>query len=99
FHRHALYEKFSGRAQQPVPASLVPPQGAHHHATAEICVDVAARIVTCEAAGVGAAPFRLDDDARDRLVAGLTQLEVTLRAADRIAAFERARAPWLHISA
>ncbi|MFD8337982.1 hypothetical protein ACFV42_35810 [Streptomyces solisilvae] len=68
-------------------------------ATAEICVDVAARIVTCEAAGVGAAPFRLDDDARDRLVAGLTQLEVTLRAADRIAAFERARAPWLHISA
>ncbi|MGW1053638.1 3-isopropylmalate dehydratase small subunit [Streptomyces sp. CG4] len=68
-------------------------------ATAEISVDVAERTVTCAAAGVRAAPFRLDDDARDRLVSGLTQLEVTLRAADRIAAYERARAPWLDVSA
>jgi 3-isopropylmalate/(R)-2-methylmalate dehydratase small subunit len=68
-------------------------------AAAEISVDVAERTVTCEAAGVRGAPFRLDDDVRDRLVSGLTQLEVTLRAADRIAAYERARAPWLDISA
>ncbi|WP_042372537.1 3-isopropylmalate dehydratase small subunit [Streptacidiphilus neutrinimicus] len=66
---------------------------------AEIAVDVAARTVACEAAGVRAEPFQLDDEARDRLVSGLTQLEVTLRAADRIAAYEAARAPWLDVTA
>ncbi|SFT31368.1 3-isopropylmalate dehydratase small subunit [Streptomyces sp. ok210] len=82
--------------EPPVVAALMAATTAD--AGAEISVDVAKRTVTCEAAGIRAAPFRLDDDARDRLVAGLTQLEVTMRAADQIAAYERARSSWLDVS-
>ncbi|MEU9012042.1 3-isopropylmalate dehydratase small subunit [Streptomyces sp. NPDC048479] len=83
--------------EPPVAAALMAATTAD--ATAEISVDVAEQTVTCEAAGVRAAPFRLDEDARDRLVSGLPQLEVTLRSADRIAAYEQTRAPWLDVSA
>jgi 3-isopropylmalate/(R)-2-methylmalate dehydratase small subunit len=62
--------------------------------TTEITVDVEARTVRAPAAGVEA-PFPLDDHTRTRFLDGLDDVGLTLRHADRIAAYEAARLPWL----
>lgn len=58
----------------------------------EITIDVEAR--TIDAPGVHAA-FALDDHARRRLLEGLDDIALTLRAEDAIGAYERSRPSWL----
>ncbi|HWC38260.1 MAG TPA: 3-isopropylmalate dehydratase small subunit, partial [Acidimicrobiales bacterium] len=60
----------------------------------EITVDVEQRTVSAPAAGIEA-PFVLDDFTRDRLLAGLDDIGLTLRHADAIAAYEARRPAWL----
>jgi 3-isopropylmalate/(R)-2-methylmalate dehydratase small subunit len=60
----------------------------------EVVVDVERRLV--EAPGVGiSAPFRLDDDARDRLLRGLDDIGVTSQHLADIDAYEGRRPTWL----
>ena len=60
----------------------------------EITVDVERRLV--EAPGVGiSVPFRLDDDARDRLLRGLDDIGVTTQHLTDIDAYEARRASFL----
>jgi 3-isopropylmalate/(R)-2-methylmalate dehydratase small subunit len=56
----------------------------------EITVDVERRTVSAPAAGIEA-PFALDDFTRDRLLAGLDDIGLTLRHAEAIASYESAR--------
>ncbi|WP_037912301.1 3-isopropylmalate dehydratase small subunit [Actinacidiphila yeochonensis] len=63
--------------------------------TAEITVDVVARVIHCPAAGVADAPFFLDDAAHHRLVNGFDQIDLTLQLDDLIAAHESRRPDWL----
>jgi 3-isopropylmalate/(R)-2-methylmalate dehydratase small subunit len=58
----------------------------------QVTVDLVAREV--RAPGL-TAPFELDDYARDRLLAGLDDIGITLQHADEIAAFEARRPSWL----
>jgi 3-isopropylmalate/(R)-2-methylmalate dehydratase small subunit len=60
----------------------------------EVTVDVERRIVAAPAAGIEAA-FALDDFTRDRLVAGLDDIDLTLGHADAIADYESRRPAWL----
>ncbi|HEV2361022.1 MAG TPA: 3-isopropylmalate dehydratase small subunit [Acidimicrobiales bacterium] len=60
----------------------------------EITIDVERRLVEAPAIGFEAA-FRLDDAARERLLAGLDDVGVTLTHADAIDSFEQARPSWL----
>jgi 3-isopropylmalate/(R)-2-methylmalate dehydratase small subunit len=60
----------------------------------EITVDVEQRTVSAPAAGIEA-PFALDSFTRDRLLAGLDDIALTLRHADAIAAYEAMRPDWL----
>jgi 3-isopropylmalate/(R)-2-methylmalate dehydratase small subunit len=60
----------------------------------EITVDVERRTVAAPAAGIEA-PFALDDFTRDRLLAGLDDIGLTLRRADAIATYEAGRPAWL----
>jgi 3-isopropylmalate/(R)-2-methylmalate dehydratase small subunit len=60
----------------------------------EITVDVERRTVSAPAAGIEA-PFVLDGFTRDRLLAGLDDIALTLRHADAIAAYEAMRPDWL----
>jgi 3-isopropylmalate/(R)-2-methylmalate dehydratase small subunit len=60
----------------------------------EIVVDVERRLVEAPAAGISA-PFRLDDDARDRLLKGLDDIGVTTRYTAAIDAYEASRPAWL----
>ncbi|MDR2987949.1 MAG: 3-isopropylmalate dehydratase small subunit [Nocardiopsaceae bacterium] len=62
---------------------------------AEVVVDVTERTVS---APTFTAPFEIGDFARWRLLEGLDDIAVTLRHDDAIAAFERARPPWLPVS-
>jgi 3-isopropylmalate/(R)-2-methylmalate dehydratase small subunit len=63
----------------------------------EITVDLAARAVLADAAGVKA-PFEIDDYTRWRLMEGLDDIGLTLRHAEDIAAFERSRPSWLPVT-
>jgi 3-isopropylmalate/(R)-2-methylmalate dehydratase small subunit len=63
-------------------------------ASLELTVDVERRTVEVPARG-WTFPFRLDDDARERLLAGLDDIGVTLGHADEIGAFERQRPDWM----
>lgn len=68
---------------------------------ASVTVDLAAREVTAsqgETVQVRAA-FEIDDYTRWRLMEGLDDISLTLRHADRIAAYESGRAAWLPVSA
>jgi len=60
----------------------------------EVVVDVERRLVEVPAAGISA-PFRLDDDARDRLLRGLDDIGVTARHTADIDAYEADRPGWL----
>jgi 3-isopropylmalate/(R)-2-methylmalate dehydratase small subunit len=61
-------------------------------------VDLAARAVVAEAAGVKAS-FDLDDYTRWRLMEGLDDIGLTLRHVDEITAFELSRPRWLPVTA
>ncbi len=58
----------------------------------EITVDLAERQVRWAGEAV---PFEIDDYTRWRLMEGLDDIGLTLRAADDIAAYENGRQPWL----
>jgi 3-isopropylmalate/(R)-2-methylmalate dehydratase small subunit len=60
----------------------------------EVVVDVERRLVEAPAAGISV-PFRLDDDARDRLLRGLDDIDVTALSTGGIDAFEAQRPGWL----
>jgi 3-isopropylmalate/(R)-2-methylmalate dehydratase small subunit len=60
----------------------------------EITVDVERRTVSAPAAGIEA-PFVLDDFTRDRLVAGMDDIDMTMRHAGAITAYEARRPTWL----
>ncbi len=60
----------------------------------EVVVDVDRRLVEVPAAGISA-PFRLDEDARDRLLRGLDDIGVTAQHAADIDAYEARRPGWL----
>jgi 3-isopropylmalate/(R)-2-methylmalate dehydratase small subunit len=60
----------------------------------EIVIDVERRLVEAPAAGISV-PFRLDDDARDRLLKGLDDIGVTSQHTGAIDTYEAARPSWL----
>jgi 3-isopropylmalate/(R)-2-methylmalate dehydratase small subunit len=60
----------------------------------EIVVDVERRLVEAPAVGISVR-FRLDDDARDRLLRGLDDIDVTVEHASDIDAYEAQRPTWL----
>jgi 3-isopropylmalate/(R)-2-methylmalate dehydratase small subunit len=60
----------------------------------ELTVDVERRTVSAPAAGIDA-PFVLDDFTRDRLLAGMDDIDMTLSHADAIATYEAGRPAWL----
>jgi 3-isopropylmalate/(R)-2-methylmalate dehydratase small subunit len=60
----------------------------------EVVVDVERRLVEVPAAGISA-PFRLDDDARDRLLRGLDDIALTAQHTADIDAYEAHRPGWL----
>ena len=62
--------------------------------SAEVVVDVERRLVEVPALGISS-PFRLDDDARDRLLRGLDDIAVTAQHAADIDAYEALRPAWL----
>jgi len=64
----------------------------------EITVDLGAREVRADAAGITAS-FDLDDYTRWRLMEGLDDIGLTLRHTDEITAFELSRPRWLPVTA
>jgi 3-isopropylmalate/(R)-2-methylmalate dehydratase small subunit len=60
----------------------------------ELTVDVERRTVSAPAAGIEA-PFVLDDFTRDRLLAGMDDIDMTMRHDDAIAVYEGRRPSWL----
>ncbi|HEY1633454.1 MAG TPA: 3-isopropylmalate dehydratase small subunit [Acidimicrobiales bacterium] len=60
----------------------------------ELTVDVERRTVSAPAAGIEA-PFVLDDFTRDRLLAGMDDIDLTMRHDDAIATYEGRRPAWL----
>ena len=64
----------------------------------EVTVDLGARVVLADAAGLKA-PFDLDDYTRWRLMEGLDDIGLTLRHTDDITAFELSRPAWLPVTA
>jgi 3-isopropylmalate/(R)-2-methylmalate dehydratase small subunit len=60
----------------------------------EITVDVERRTVSAPAAGIEAS-FALDDFTRDRLLAGMDDIDLTMRHAGAIADYEGRRSAWL----
>lgn len=60
----------------------------------EVVVDVERRLVEIASAGI-TVPFRLDDDARDRLLRGLDDIGVTEQFGAEIDSYESRRATWL----
>ncbi len=59
-----------------------------------LTIDIATRTLTAPAAGIEV-HFPLDDFTRHRLLEGLDDVDLTLRHADAIAAYEATRATWL----
>ncbi len=66
-------------------------------ATLEITVDVERRTVSAPAAGIEA-PFAVDDFTRDRLLAGMDDIDMTMRHDDAIASYERQRPAWMPLT-
>ncbi|HET9091301.1 MAG TPA: 3-isopropylmalate dehydratase small subunit [Acidimicrobiales bacterium] len=64
----------------------------------EVIVDVERRLVEVPAAGIEG-PFRLDDDARHRLIEGLDDIGLTLQHLSHIDAYEASRPGWMPTSA
>jgi 3-isopropylmalate/(R)-2-methylmalate dehydratase small subunit len=64
---------------------------------AQITVDLAAREVTCPAAGGQAAPFEIDDYTRWRLMEGFDDIGLTLRHVSEITEYEQHRESWLPV--
>ncbi|MGA3214295.1 MAG: 3-isopropylmalate dehydratase small subunit [Acidimicrobiales bacterium] len=62
--------------------------------TLELVVDVERRLVEAPEVGISV-PFRLDDDARDRLLKGLDDIGVTSQYTSDIDAFEARRPAWM----
>jgi 3-isopropylmalate/(R)-2-methylmalate dehydratase small subunit len=62
--------------------------------TLELTVDVDRRTVSAPAAGIDA-QFTLDDFTRDRLLAGMDDIDVTMRSDEAIAGYEGRRPAWL----
>ncbi len=62
-----------------------------------VTIDVAARTLSAPAAGIEVG-FPLDDFTRHRLLEGLDDVDLTLRHADAIAAYESGRPAWLPVS-
>ena len=60
----------------------------------EVVVDVERRLVEAPGAGISV-PFRLDDDARDRLLRGLDDIDATAQHTPDIDAYEARRSTWL----
>lgn len=60
----------------------------------EITIDVSAGVLEAPSAGVRSS-FSLDASARDRLVRGLDDIEITLGHSSEIAAYEERRPGWL----
>jgi len=60
----------------------------------ELVVDVERRLVEAPAVGISV-PFRLDDDARDRLLRGLDDIGVTSQHSADISAYEQRRSAWM----
>lgn len=63
-------------------------------AALEVVVDVERRLVEAPGAGISV-PFRLDDDARDRLLRGLDDIDVTAQYTPDIDSYEARRPTWL----
>jgi 3-isopropylmalate/(R)-2-methylmalate dehydratase small subunit len=63
----------------------------------EVTVDLGARVVVADAAGIKA-PFDLDDYTRWRLMEGLDDIGLTLRHVDEITAFEQSRPAFLPVT-
>jgi 3-isopropylmalate/(R)-2-methylmalate dehydratase small subunit len=63
-------------------------------AALEVVVDVERRLVEAPGAGISV-PFRLDDDARDRLLRGLDDIDATSQHTPDIDAYEAQRPTWL----
>ena len=57
-------------------------------------MDVERKLVEASAVGISVR-FRLDDDARDRLLRGLDDIDVTAQHAAEIDAYEALRPTWL----
>ncbi|MFD0354966.1 3-isopropylmalate dehydratase small subunit [Streptomyces sp. NPDC127110] len=64
-------------------------------ATAEVTVDLLRATVTCEAAGVLAEPFFLDEGARYRLTHGLDLIDLAAEAEEAIGLHEASRPFWM----
>jgi 3-isopropylmalate/(R)-2-methylmalate dehydratase small subunit len=63
-------------------------------AALEVVVDVERRLVEAPGAGISV-PFRLDDDARERLLRGLDDIDATSQHTPDIDAYEAQRPTWL----
>ena len=63
-------------------------------ASLEVVVDVERELVEAPAVGISV-PFRLDHDARERLLQGLDDIGVTTRYAEQINTYEARRPSWL----
>lgn len=62
-----------------------------------ITIDVDARTLSCNDAGVENEPFTLDDASRYSLINGFDPIDLTLQLEDKISAHEATRAPWLPV--
>jgi 3-isopropylmalate/(R)-2-methylmalate dehydratase small subunit len=61
-----------------------------------VTVDLASRTISWRTpAGTQTAPFDIDDYTRWRLMEGLDDVDLTLKHADQVSAFEAARPSWL----
>lgn len=70
-------------------------QATDANARTPITIDVDSRILTCAAANIFDEPFNLDDASHYSLLNGYDPIDLTMRHADIIGAYEDKRAPWL----
>jgi 3-isopropylmalate/(R)-2-methylmalate dehydratase small subunit len=75
-------------------------QAVEQDPSTEVTVDLGSRTITwVTPRGDESADFDIDDYTRWRLMEGLDDVDLTLRHADQVAAFEAARAAWLPTTA
>jgi 3-isopropylmalate/(R)-2-methylmalate dehydratase small subunit len=75
-------------------------QAVEQDPSTEVTVDLGSRTITwATPLGDESADFDIDDYTRWRLMEGLDDVDLTLRHADQVAAFEAARAAWLPTTA
>ena len=99
--RHLPHQRHQGR-----PAAGILPEAtvaalqdaAEADPGTEVTVDLGARVVLADAAGIKAS-FDLDDYTRWRLMEGLDDIGLTLRHVDEITSFEHSRPSWLPVTA